>query len=55
MELAHPDKPFQVTFNGSHDDHPVWDLRGNFIFFRSNRGGEWAIWRLPVNQPQAGS
>ncbi|HEX8521973.1 MAG TPA: PEGA domain-containing protein, partial [Tepidisphaeraceae bacterium] len=46
MDLAHPDRPSQITTNGSWDDHPSWDPSGNAIYFRSNRGGDWAIWRI---------
>jgi Tol biopolymer transport system component len=36
----------QLTTNGSHDDAPCWDRRGRFVYFRSNRGGSWNIWRF---------
>lgn len=36
----------QLTTNGSHDDSPCWDRKGKFIYFRSNRGGAWNIWRF---------
>jgi Tol biopolymer transport system component len=43
-----PDQLQQVTNNGSHDDCPAWDPSGRTIFFRSNRGGEWGIWKIAV-------
>jgi hypothetical protein len=46
MDISRPERPAQVTTNGSHDDHPAWDPTGNNIYFRSNRGGEWAIWKI---------
>lgn len=46
MDISRPERPVQVTTNGSHDDHPAWDPTGNNIYFRSNRGGEWAIWKI---------
>ena len=46
LDLTHPEQPTQVTTNGSWDDCPVWDATGNALYFRSNRGGEWAIWRI---------
>lgn len=46
LDLQHADQPRQVTHNGSQDDSPAWDPSGNFIFFRSNRGGDWQIWRI---------
>jgi hypothetical protein len=48
IDLAHPDKPIQVTTNGSVDDCPTWDPSGSYIYFRSNRGGQWGIWRISV-------
>ena len=36
----------QLTTNGSRDDNPCWDRNGMFIYFRSNRGGAWNIWRF---------
>jgi Tol biopolymer transport system component len=36
----------QLTTNGSLDDNPCWDRSGRFIYFRSNRGGTWNIWRF---------
>jgi Tol biopolymer transport system component len=48
VDLSHTDKPEQVTTNGSIDDSPVWDPSGNFIYFISNRGGQWGIWKIGV-------
>ena len=45
-DLSKPERPIQITTNGSFDDHPSWDPTGNAIYFRSNRGGEWAIWKI---------
>ncbi len=36
----------QLTTNGSRDDSPCWDHQGKSIYFRSNRGGAWNIWRF---------
>lgn len=41
----------QLTTNGSHDDRPCWDRHGKFIYFRSNRGGTWNIWRFEPIMP----
>ena len=35
----------QLTTNGSWDDYPIWS-GDNMIYFRSNRGGYWNIWRF---------
>jgi TolB protein len=48
LDVEHPDRPVRITVNGSVDDCPAWDPGGRAIFFRSNRGGEWAIWRIAV-------
>jgi hypothetical protein len=48
LDLDHPDKPIQVTTNGSIDDSPVWDPSGDSIYFRSNRGGQWGIWKISI-------
>lgn len=48
LDLRHPDKPVRVTTNGSWDDSPAWDAGGKAIYFRSNRGGNWGIWRVAV-------
>lgn len=36
----------QLTTNGSHDDSPCWNHDGSYIYFRSNRGKFWNIWRF---------
>jgi TolB protein len=50
MDLNRPQHPMQVTTNGSYDDHPQWDPSGSAIYFRSNRGGQWAIWKTAVGR-----
>ena len=47
-DLKPEDKPAQLTTNGSVNDRPVWDPSGNFIYFRSNRGGFWNVWRCEL-------
>lgn len=42
-------EPVRVTRNGSWDDSPAWDAAGRAIYFRSNRGGEWNVWRIELN------
>lgn len=47
LDLTRPNEPaVRVTANASHDDCPVFDVSGSSIFFRSNRGGQWQIWRI---------
>jgi len=48
LDLNHLDRPIQVTQNGSWDDCPQWDPSGRSLYFRSNRGGQWAIWKIAV-------
>jgi dipeptidyl aminopeptidase/acylaminoacyl peptidase len=48
IDMAHPERPVQITTNGSVDDCPTWDPSGDAIYFRSNRGGEWGIWKIAV-------
>jgi Tol biopolymer transport system component len=49
IDARNPGDPTQITVNGSFDDRPAWDPSGNFIYFRSNRGGKWGIWRTQVH------
>ncbi len=46
IDLKSPERPVQVTANGSWDDSPAWDPSGDSLYFRSNRGGSWQIWRV---------
>jgi dipeptidyl aminopeptidase/acylaminoacyl peptidase len=41
-------RTFQLTSNGSCDTAPAWDRNGTTIYFRSNRGGAWNIWKFDV-------
>ncbi len=48
VDLANSGKPQQITTNGSIDDCPSWDPSGESLYFRSNRGGQWGIWKIGV-------
>ncbi len=37
--------PTQLTHGENFDAHPVFDPNGRTIYFRSNRGGTWNIWK----------
>jgi Tol biopolymer transport system component len=39
----------QITFGDVNDIVPRWSADGRFIYFRSNRGGRWRLWKLPVS------
>lgn len=38
----------QITTNGSVDLFPRFSPDGRWLYFLSNRGLQWAVWRLPV-------
>jgi Tol biopolymer transport system component len=45
MRIDGSDK-LQLTTNGSTDRYPLMSPDGNNIYFLSNRGESWAIWRI---------
>jgi WD40 repeat protein len=51
LMAADGSKKTQLTTNGSRDDGPCWDHTGKFIYFRSNRGGTWNVWRVEPIMP----
>lgn len=48
MDAAGGTPPVRVTNNPGWDDSPAWDAGGRAIYFRSNRGGEWNVWRIEL-------
>ena len=38
----------QLTTNLSRDDMPRWSNDGKSLYFRSSRGIQWSIWRIPA-------
>jgi hypothetical protein len=38
----------RLTRNESFDSNPVFDRNGRTIYFRSNRGGMWNIWKMDL-------
>lgn len=48
LDLTKREGPQQITVNASQDDCPAWDPTGNAIYFRSNRGGAWGIWKISI-------
>lgn len=51
MMAADGSKRTQLTTNGSWDDGPAFDHEGTVVYFRSNRGGAWNIWRFQPMLP----
>lgn len=48
MNAAGGEVPTRITSNPGWDDSPAWDPRGKALYFRSNRGGEWNVWRIEL-------
>jgi Tol biopolymer transport system component len=48
LDLARPEQPLQITVNGSVDDNPLFAPTDDAIYFRSNRGGEWGVWKIDL-------
>jgi Tol biopolymer transport system component/DNA-binding winged helix-turn-helix (wHTH) protein len=46
--------PRQLTFGNVNDIVPRWSADDQTVYFRSNRGGRWQIWRISIlgGQPQ---
>ena len=41
----------QLTTNGSIDRYPLISPDSTWVYFMSNRGGRWAIWRIQSDRP----
>lgn len=39
----------RLTFGGGYDDGPDYSPDGKWIYFNSNRTGEWCLWRIPAS------
>lgn len=40
--------PRRLTSEPSADIVPVWSTDGRWLYFGSNRGGDWQIWKMPA-------
>lgn len=40
----------QLTFGQANDIVPRWSADGKKVYFRSNRGGRWQLWRLDLSR-----
>lgn len=48
LAVSDPKQKVRVTRNGSRDDSPAWDPTGRELYFRSNRGGKWGVWKVNI-------
>jgi len=39
-----------VTDGSTTDLNPVWSPEGKYLYFSSNRGGSWNIWRVAIDE-----
>lgn len=45
---AHGGEPLQLTSGDAEDAAPGWSMDGKWVYFGSNRSGQWQVWRVPV-------
>ena len=38
-----------ITMNDAIDDMPIWAPTGDAVYFRSNRGGKWDLWKIAAH------
>jgi Tol biopolymer transport system component len=38
----------RLTFGAGYDDGPDYSPDGRWVYFNSNRGGKWCVWRIPA-------
>ena len=48
LSLDGPPEPIRLTSNLSHDGDPRVAPDGRGVYFRSNRGGAWNLWRIDL-------
>ena len=48
MAIAKPQSATPITANSASDDAPAWSGDDTAVYFRSDRGGAWGIWRAPA-------
>ena len=41
----------RLTWSSARDETPVWSNDGEWLYFGSNRTGDFEIWKMPVNDP----
>ncbi len=47
---THGGKPKRLTNNAANDDAPTWSRDGRWIYFVSDRSGEWQVWKMPAGE-----
>ena len=45
----------QLTTSPAVDTIPSWSKDGHFIYFGSNRDGQWQVWKVPSSREEAGN
>jgi len=40
----------EVTQDAATDWSPLWSPDGRYLYYSSNRGGEWNLWRTPMDE-----
>jgi serine/threonine protein kinase/Tol biopolymer transport system component len=48
-------QPRPITKAPSKDCTPTWSRDGRFVYFSSNRSGQWQVWRVPSDGKEEGS
>jgi len=43
-------EPVPVTADAATDWNPVWSPDGVFLYFNSDRGGQFNLWRVPIDE-----
>jgi Tol biopolymer transport system component len=43
-------EPLAVTEDAATDWNPIWSPDGRFLYFSSDRGGSFNIWRVPIDE-----
>jgi Tol biopolymer transport system component/predicted Ser/Thr protein kinase len=45
----------RITTSPAADADPGWSRDGRFIYFSSNRSGQWQVWKVPSSGEEAGN
>jgi dipeptidyl aminopeptidase/acylaminoacyl peptidase len=50
---ANGDRPQRLTTHPASDSLPSWSQDGKWIYFASNRSGEYQVWKMPASGGEA--